>query len=137
MRRIVVLAIGLLVLQAMPAVAGGPDEQHAATCHFVQPPARAHLELRDLGQRFEVRYVLHQMTIPGHPWEIGLHHVLSATLGSRDEVVIFHDTFMATGDSGDIKITRRVTDTGGGDTFVGKAVDTVTGQVCFVWTHVT
>jgi hypothetical protein len=51
-------------------------------------------------------------------------------------VVIFHDTFLATGDSGDIRITRRVTDTGGYDVFFGKAVDTVTGQACYVWTRV-
>ena len=134
MRRIVVLAIGLLVLEAMPALAGAPDERQAATCRGVQPRARAHLELTDMGDRIEARFVLHQMTQPGHRWRIVLK-IEAAGLGGPDPGawrVFFEGTRLATGDSGDITVQRSVLDPGAFVLGAAKARDRQTGQFCRV-----
>lgn len=56
------------------ASAAGPDAQESATCRFVMPRARAHLELTYSGDWIDARFVLHQMTLPGHRWRIVLRH---------------------------------------------------------------
>jgi hypothetical protein len=135
MRRTVVLAIGFLVLQAMPALAGGPDEQHAATCQGVQPRARAHLELTQTADGIEARFVLHQMTTPGHLWRIVLKHAhpTGCCEGPHgdDFYVVFEGSMLATGDSGDITVQRIIRGVGSGFV-IAKARDRQTGQFCRV-----
>ena len=128
MRRIVVLAIGLIVLQAVPALAGQPHFQRPATCEGVQPRARAHLELTVMGDRLEARFVVHQMTLPGHYWRI----VLKTAQRPDPGRVFFEGTRLATGSSGDITVQRSVVAPGPGPGVVvkAKARDRQTGQFC-------
>jgi hypothetical protein len=112
-----------------------PDVQKAAECSFVQPPARAHLKLTDFGNTIKARFVLHQMTLPGHPWRIVLaqNHVLAFFPQADDWRPLFEGTRLATGDSGDITVQRSVKDVG---VWVrAKARDRLTGQFCTVRTN--
>ena len=59
-----------------------PDVTERAECNFFQPEARAHLKLTDVGDRIKVRFVLHQMTTPGHRWRIALRHGRALDLSS-------------------------------------------------------
>ena len=111
-----------------------PDVQEPARCQFVQLPARSHLELTDMGDRIEARFVLHQMTLPGHRWRIVLK-IAQTTLGGPDPGdwrVFFEGTRLATGDSGDITVQRSVMDPGGFVVGAAKARDRQTGQFCRV-----
>jgi hypothetical protein len=114
-------------------LAGEPDVQEAAECSFVQPPARAHLELTDFGDTIKARFVLHQMTLPGHRWRIVLAQAHpSGFFPKADEWrPLFEGTRLATGDSGDITVQRSVRNSG--FVFVrAKARDRQTGQFCRV-----
>jgi hypothetical protein len=114
-------------------LAGEPDVQRAAGCSFVQPPARAHLELTDFGDTIKARFVLHQMTLPGHRWRIVLAKAHpSGFFPQADEWrPLFEGTRLATGDSGDITVQRSVRNSG--SLFVrAKARDRQTGQFCRV-----
>ena len=64
------MTFGLRALQALPASVG-PDEVRQGTC---SDGARSHLELTDMVDRIKARFVLHQMTLPGHRWRIVLRH---------------------------------------------------------------
>ena len=111
-----------------------PDVQEPARCQFVQPRARSHLELTDMGDRIEARFVLHQMTLPGHRWRIVLK-MAQTGLGRPDPGdwrVFFEGTRLATGDSGDITVQRSVMDPGGFVVGAAKARDRQTGQFCRV-----
>ena len=92
------------------------------------------LELTDMGDRIEARFVLHQMTLPGHRWRIVLK-IAQTTLGGPDPGdwrVFFEGTRLATGDSGDITVQRSVMDPGGFVVGAAKARDRQTGQFCGV-----
>jgi hypothetical protein len=107
--------------------------QEPARCKFVKPRARAHLELTDSGDRIEARFVLHQMTLPGHLWRIVLRQAHPAGFfpDADDWRPLFEGTRRATGDSGDITVQRSVRHVG----FVyvrAKARDRQTGQFCRV-----
>ena len=118
---------------AETALAGEPDVQRAAECSFVQPPARAHLELTDVGYTIKARFVLHQMTLPGHRWRIVLRqaHPSGFFPQADDWRPLFEGTRLATGDSGHITVQRSVGHFG--FVFVrAKASDRQTGQFCRV-----
>ena len=119
---------------AAPASAGEPDVQEAATCRFVVPRARAHLELTYSGDWIDVRFVLHQMTLPGHRWRIVLRHASTggAPPHADDWHVIFEGIRLARGDSGDITVQQRVADPSGLDFVAARASDRQTGQFCRV-----
>jgi hypothetical protein len=124
-----------LELTALELTAGGPDEQDSATCQGVQPPARGHLELTQMADGIKARFVLHQMTTPGHLWRIVLKHadLTGCCAGpDRDDFdVVFEDTVLATGDSGDITVQHIIRGVRTG--FVkAKARDRQTGQLCIV-----
>jgi hypothetical protein len=117
---------------AAPASAGTPDAQRPATCSFVQPRASGHLELTYVaGQsQIEVRFVLHQMTLPGHRWRIVLRHANGGPPGPDDWRVFFEGTRLARGDSGDITVQRSVVNRTSVDVVEAKARDIQTGQFC-------
>jgi hypothetical protein len=133
MRRIAVLTLGLMALQAVPASAA-PDAVEQATCSFVQPRARAHLELTYSGDRIVARFVLHQMTTPGHRWRIVLRHASTggAPPHAGDWSVIFEGIRLARGDRGDITVQQSVADPSGLDFVAARARDSQTGQFCRV-----
>jgi hypothetical protein len=96
--------------------------------------ARSHLERTDMGDRIEVRFVLHQMTLPGHRWRVVLK-IAQHGLGGPDPGdwrVFFEGTRLARGDSGDITVQRSVVDPGGFVAVAAKARDRQTGQFCRV-----
>jgi hypothetical protein len=120
---------------APPPAQAAPDVQEPATCQFVQPRARAHLELTDTGDRIKARFVLHQMTSPGHLWRIVFLHAdaseCCAPPGADDFRVVFEGTRLATGDSADITVQRSIADYTY-DVVTAKARDRQTGQLCRV-----
>jgi hypothetical protein len=110
-----------------------PDVQEPARCQFVQPRARAHLELTYVEDGIRARFVLHQMTLPGHRWRIvfGQAHPLGFFPQADDWRPLFEGTRLATGDSGVITVQRSVRS--GGFVYVrAKARDRQTGQFCRV-----
>ncbi len=121
---------------AAPASAGTPDVQRPVACSFVQPRARGHLELTYVvGQiegQIEVRFVLRQMTLPGHRWRIVLRHANGGPPGPDDWRVFFEGTRLARGDSGDITVQRSVVNRTSVDIVEAKARDIQTGQFCRV-----
>jgi hypothetical protein len=117
---------------AAPASAGEPDVQEPATCQFVQPRARAHLELTTIEvARIRARFVLHQMTHPGHRWRIVMTHAHGIAPDEHLRV-IFEGIRLATGDSGDITVERTVRSYAVPDWFTVRARDRQTGQRCTV-----
>jgi hypothetical protein len=113
-----------------------PDEEARATCQFVQTLARAHLELTYVKHGIRARFVLHQMTLPGHRWRIVLSqaHPSGFFPQADDWRPIFDGTRLATGDSGDITVQRSVGNFAGFDWVRAKARDRLTGQFCRVET---
>jgi hypothetical protein len=110
-----------------------PDVQEPARCQFVLPRARAHLELTDFGDTIKARFVLHQMTLPGHRWRIVLAQAHpSGFFPQADEWrPLFEGTRLATGDSSVINVQGSVRNYG--FVFVrAKARDRQTGQFCRV-----
>ena len=136
MRRIGILVVGLLVLGVLPASAGQPDVQRGGMCQGVQPRARAHLELTDVGDRIEARFVVHQMTQPGHLWRVVLRYgpvgPCCTPPGPGEGHVFFEGTRVATG--GDLVVQRSVVRLSPDDFFRAKARDRHTGQFCRVRT---
>ena len=115
--------------QAAPASAG-PDVVTKGTC---TDGARSHLELTDIGDRIKVRFVLHQMTLPGHRWRIVLRHETSLAGPHPGEYrVFFEGTRLATGDSGDIAVRSSVVNRSLLDWVKATARDWQTGQICGV-----
>jgi hypothetical protein len=123
MRRIAVLALGLLMFQAVPASAA-PDVVRKGTC---SDGARARLELTDIGDRIEVRFEVYDSP-PGHLWHIRMwrDRELIGTdwreiwLGARLRARVASD-------SGDFAVVRL---TGRSFGWRVKAIDSATGQVC-------
>jgi hypothetical protein len=119
-----------------------PDVVERAECNFFQPEARAHLKLRDMGDRIKVWFVLHQMTTPGHRWRIALRHGRALDpFEHGDGRVFFVGTRVATGESGDLAVQQSVVerieeDWFAGDGFAAKARDRQTGQFCHVHTGI-
>ena len=87
MRRFVVLAVGLLVLQAVPVQAGEPDEVTTVRCGG---GIGARLELTDLGERVLLRFVLHG-SAPGDHWTVWIRR--HGPIGNSS--LIFHGTVVA------------------------------------------
>jgi hypothetical protein len=128
MRRIVVLVVGLLVLQATPASAA-PDAVRQRTC---SDGARSRLELTNLGEFYvptgiRVRFEIHRSPA-GHSWRITLRAEQSPFFGP-DLGRVFRGTGVAS-DSGDLTVEIRRDGIFG--LVQAKAVDTQTGQVCMV-----
>src|SRR4029450_4855613 len=119
MRRIVVLAVGLLVLGAVPAQA-----DPVVKARMCSDGARMRLELINTRARIKVRFEVHQIP-PGHEWRIAFRHVSHNITPSYGHV-FFRGTRVAS-DSGVFEVRVRRPDFGDG--VVGKAVDTRTGQV--------
>lgn len=65
MRRVVVLVVGLLVLQAMPAQAA-PDVVEQEAC---SEGSRWRLAITDTGDRIKMRFKVYQSPV-GHEWHI-------------------------------------------------------------------
>jgi hypothetical protein len=128
MRRVVVLVVGLLMLQATPASAG-PDVVKAGTC---SDGARSRLELTDTGGRIQVRFEVHRSPV-GDEWRITFRFV-EHNIGNLYGHVFFRDTRVAS-DSGVFVVQLQRPDWAVEDGVVGKAVDRQTGQVCraLVW----
>jgi hypothetical protein len=80
----------------------------------------------------KVRFVLHQITLPGHRWRIVLRHAHGGPPSGGDWRVFFEGTRLARGDSGDITVQRSVVNGTGVDHVEAKARDMVTGQSCRV-----
>lgn len=130
MKRIIVLVVGLLMLQATPASAA-PDVVRQRTC---SDGARSRLELTDIGDRIKVRFEVHQSPV-GHAWRIVLRHGVVDLGGINRGQVKFEGTRVAS-ENGELAVQRLVRDLegglAGGDGFVAKAVDRQTGQSCRV-----
>jgi hypothetical protein len=116
--------------QAVPASAA-PDLVKQGTC---SDGARSHMELTDIGDRIKVRFVLHQMTLPGHRWRIVLRHVAKIAGPHPGEYgyPFFEGTRLATGDSGAITVRRSVVNSSILDWVKARARDRQTGQICGV-----
>jgi hypothetical protein len=126
MRRVVVLVVGLLVLQATPASAV-PDVVRQRMC---SDGAGSRLELTDIGRvpahhGMLVRFEVHRSPV-GHSWRITLHLHSPGFLSPNPTI---RRTRVAS-DSGDLAVQVRH---GGVSGLVqAEAVDTQTGQVCSV-----
>jgi hypothetical protein len=106
MRRIVVLAVGLLVLGALP-VSAEPDVVRKRTCG---DGARSRVEVTDIGDRIRVRVEVHRSP-PGHSWRIRLRykeHNIFTIYGH----VFFRGTRVAS-ESGDLVVQLTRPDWGG------------------------
>jgi len=126
MRRIVVLAVGLLVLGALP-VSAEPDVVRKRTCG---DGARSRVELTDIGDRIEVRYEVHRSP-PGHLWNIRMSHGTNPMGGqSHPPVEIWPGTRVAS-DNGDFAVVRHDRDTPGFDGFGVRALDPASSQGCW------
>lgn len=127
MRRVVVLVVGLLVLQAMP-VSATPDVVMQSPCRVGQPgEARSRLKITDMGDRIKVRFEVYSSPV-GHSWRIVLQQLTNPLGHWPSAVVIFEGTRVAS-ESGDLVVQRRVP-AHKFDSFRAKAVDTQTGQRC-------
>ena len=121
MKRIFALAFGsLLALSAIGSeiASAAPDVAARGSC---SDGARSRLELKDQGRRFWVNFEIHMGPFGRDDWRIRIRH-------NRD--LFFDGTRTATGDSGDVKVHRRVRDRNGIDRIVARGVDTSTGEVC-------
>jgi hypothetical protein len=99
------------------------------------------VELTDMGDRINARFVLHQMTLPGHYWRIVLKHT-NTHLDFADPVdwrVFFEGTRLATGDSGYITVQQSFVDSDSWFVVMAaKARERQTGQLCRLavdWAH--
>jgi hypothetical protein len=131
MRRIVVLAVGLLVLQAMPALAGQPDVHLVAECSFVESEVGdVYLNLEDTGDKIKVHFVIHRPM--HHLWRIVLRHGRAgpSPFNSGDGRVFVDVTKANAFLSSEVEVEQRVADLEGNDGFAARAVDQQTGQVC-------
>jgi hypothetical protein len=131
MRRAVVLVVGLMVLQATPASAA-PDVVRQRTC---SDGAGSRLELTDIGRtpdqyRIWVRFEVHRSPV-GHSWRITLH---GNRLGFLSPNMLVRRTSVAS-DSGDLAVQVRRWGVNG--LVKAEAVDTQTGQRCFVDARIT
>jgi len=123
MRRVVVLVVGLLVLQATAASAA-PDVVTQRAC---SDGAGSRLERTNVGDRIKVRFEVYRS--PGaRSWRIELRQQTNPLAHWPSAVVIFEGTRVAS-ESGDLVVQRRVP-AHGFDEFRARAVDTQTGQVC-------
>jgi hypothetical protein len=107
------------------------DEVDRAACRFIQPRAQAHLELTDTGDEIEARFVLHQMSLPGHRWRVVFLQADASCCAppkADDFRVVFKGTRLATGERGDITVRRSVRN----GVVTAKARDRETGQFCRV-----
>jgi hypothetical protein len=130
MRRIVVLAVGLLVLGAVPAqaTAGEPDVVRNGPC---SGESGWRLELEDSGDRIKVRFVVRGSQ--DHRWRIVLRHGQAGpeAFDYGDGRVFFSGTKASGGFfSTQVEVRRSVADLEGDDGFAAKAVDQQTGQLC-------
>jgi hypothetical protein len=110
------------------------DEVDRATCRGVQPRAQAHLELTRVYGRIVARFVLHQMSLPGHRWRVVLKHAPARCCAGPDADdfrAFFEGTKLASGERGDITVRRSVRSAGYG-VVTAKARDRQTGQFCRV-----
>jgi len=121
-----------------PASAAPDVVRQQGTC---SGGARSHLELTRVDGRIEARFVLHQMTVPGHLWRVVLKYAdateCCAPPDAGDFRVFFEGTRLATGSSGDITVRRSVRNAGYGvisrfGVVTTKARDRQTGQFCRV-----
>jgi hypothetical protein len=133
MKRIIVLVVGLLMLQATPASAA-PDVVRQRTC---SDGARSRLELTDIGDRIRVRFEVYRSPV-GHSWRIVLRHGrfrLPDPFDQGSGQVKFVGTRVAS-ENGDFAVQRLVRDQEDGfegrDGFAAKARDRQTGQFCGV-----
>lgn len=127
MKRVVVLVVGLLVLQAMP-VSATPDVVMQSPCRVGQPgEARSRLMITDMGDRIKVLFEVSRSPV-GHRWRIELRHQTNPLAHWPSAVVIFEGTRVAS-ESGDLVVQRHVP-AHRFDSFRAKALDTQTGQVC-------
>jgi hypothetical protein len=127
MRRVVVFVVGLLVLQATPAGAGAPDVVRQRMC---SDGAGSRLELTDIGRtpdqyRIRMRFEVHRSPV-GHSWRITLR---ANRLGFLSPNPVIRRTTVAS-DSGDLAVQVRRWGVDG--RVEARAVDTQTGQRCFV-----
>jgi hypothetical protein len=135
MRRVVVLVVGLLVLQATPASAAADVVRHG-TC---SGPSRWRLTLTDVGDEIEVMFVIRHSL--DQPWRIVLRHGRAGPdpFNYRDGHVFFEDTRTGPFLSPEIRIRRSVWDLEGDDGFAAKAVQQTgrhAGQLCRVHTRI-
>ena len=125
MRRIAVLAFGLLVLGVVPASAA-PDVVKQGTC---SDDARWRLEVTDAGDQIKVRFELHQSPV-GHEWRIHFRYK------SHNIVTVYGHTFFrrtrVASDNGVLvaQLTRPDERQRSRDGVDGRAVDRRTGEVC-------
>jgi hypothetical protein len=120
-RRVVVLVVGLMVLQATPASAV-PDGVRPGWC---SDGARSRLELTDIGDRITARFEVHDSP-PGHLWHIRMWRI--RFISHKRE--IFRGARVASA-SGDFSVGRLIPDTTGDwGVLRVKAVDSATGQRC-------
>lgn len=133
MRRVVVLVVGLLVLQATPASAA-PDVVKQGTC---SDGARSRLELTDikgepstlLDDRRKARFEVHDSP-PGHLWPIRMWRSISM---GGDPVEMWRGARVAS-DSGDFAVVQvRLPQHFTGFGVRVKAIDSATGEVCVVY----
>ena len=132
MRRIVVLAVGLLVLGAVPASAA-PDVVRTGSC---SGPSSWRLGLTDVGDKIRVVFVIRHSA--DNPWRIVLRHGRAGPepFNYGDGHVFLEGTRTGPYLSPDIKVRRGVVDLEGEDGFAAKAVDRYTGQLCRVHTRI-
>ena len=124
-RRIAVLAVGLLVLQATPASAA-PDEVRQRAC---SDGAGSRLEVTEMvdSDSIKVRFEVYRSP-GGHSWHIELRHQTNP-LGHWPSAVVIFDVTRVASESGDLVVQRRVP-AHRVDMFRARAVDTQTGEVC-------
>jgi hypothetical protein len=120
MKRIIALAIGSFValgVIGMPSSAtASPDVVRRGSC---SGNARWRLELTDHGRRIEVDFEVHRSPV-GDTWRVRLRH----------NGTVFFRARRTADDSGEFSVDPYVRDRAGRDKFVGRAVDSSTGEVC-------
>ena len=124
MRRVVVLVVGLLVLQATPASAA-PDVVKTRTCN---EGARWRLAITDTGDRIKMRFKVYRSPV-GHEWHIHFRyksHNITTSWGR----VFFRGTRVAS-DSGVVVVQLSRPEWGQDpDGVHGGAWDSQTKEVC-------